>query len=107
MDFLFEILDRSDTNFTAHVEDRKSMSQWSMYLSSGPVRENSHQQNCVSSLVLVAACECAQDRIWVRQVLKSLNLQVKLPMLLYVDNNGGVDLVNNWNIGGHTRHVDV
>jgi hypothetical protein len=29
------------------------------------------------------------------------------PMILYVDNNGANDLVDNWSIGGRTRHVEV
>ena len=28
-------------------------------------------------------------------------------MILEVDNQGAVDLANNWSAGGHTRHVDV
>jgi hypothetical protein len=36
-----------------------------------------------------------------------MGLKVKLPMLLKMDNNGAVNLVNNWSVGGRTRHVDV
>ena len=28
-------------------------------------------------------------------------------MILEVDNKGAVDLANNWNVGGRTRHIDV
>ena len=28
-------------------------------------------------------------------------------MILEIDNQGAVDLANNWSIGGRTRHVDV
>jgi ribosome biogenesis protein Nip4 len=34
-----------------------------------------------------------------------MGLKVKVPMILKVDNKGVVDLVNNWSIGGRTRHV--
>jgi hypothetical protein len=50
---------------------------------------------------------CAQDMLYVRNVLKSMGLKVKLSMTLEMDNKGAVDLVNNWSIGGCTRHVDV
>jgi hypothetical protein len=36
-----------------------------------------------------------------------MELTVELPMLLYVDNKGAKDLMNNWSVGGRTRHVDV
>ena len=66
------------------LKTKKRISGWSVYLNSAPVRENSHQQNCVALYVteaeLVAASSCAQDMVWMKQVLKSLNLQVKLLM---------------------------
>ena len=40
-------------------------------------------------------------------LLKSLELEVKLPMVLEMDNKGAVDLANNWSMGGRTHHVDV
>ena len=36
-----------------------------------------------------------------------MELQVELPMILEVNNQGAVDLANNWSAGGRTRHVDV
>ena len=38
----------------------------------------------------------------VMQVLKSLKLKVKFPVLLEMDNKGTVDLVNNWSVCGQT-----
>jgi hypothetical protein len=32
---------------------------------------------------------------------------VKLPMTLYMDNRGGVDVLNNWSIAGNTRAISV
>jgi hypothetical protein len=32
---------------------------------------------------------------------------VQLPMILEVDNKGAVDLVNNYSVGGRTRHVET
>ena len=32
---------------------------------------------------------------------------MKLPMILEIDDQGAVDLANNWSAGGRTRHVDV
>ncbi len=42
-----------------------------------------------------------------KNVLESLGLRVKLPMVLELDNQGAVYLANNWSIGGRTRHIDV
>jgi hypothetical protein len=50
---------------------------------------------------------CVQDMLYMKNVLESLGLQVKLPMVLEMDNQGAVYLDNNWSIGGRTRHIDV
>ena len=42
-----------------------------------------------------------------RKVLEALDLKVKLPMLLEMDNKGAVDLANNWTVGGRTRHIET
>jgi hypothetical protein len=42
-----------------------------------------------------------------KNVLKSLGLWVRLPMVLEMDNQGAVYLANNWGIRGRTRHIDV
>ena len=36
-----------------------------------------------------------------------MGLNVKLPVIIKVDNKGAQDLVKNWSIGGCTRHVGV
>ena len=48
---------------------------------------------------------CAQDMMYALRVLALLELQVKPPMLLEIDNRGTVDLVNNWSVGVRKRHI--
>ena len=61
----------------------------------------------VTEAELIAAVECAQDMLFAKQVLESMGLKVKTPMILKVDNKGAVDLANNWSSAGRTRHVAV
>jgi hypothetical protein len=42
-----------------------------------------------------------------RNTLESIGLKVELPMFLEMDNKGAVDLVNNFSVGGRTKHVKV
>ena len=44
---------------------------------------------------------------YIYRLLQLLELEVKLPMVLEMDNKGAVDLANNWNMGGRTCHVDM
>ena len=41
------------------------------------------------------------------RVLELLELQVKPPMLLEIDNSGTVDLVKNWSVAVRTRHIET
>ena len=50
---------------------------------------------------------CAQDMMYALRVLELLDLQVKPPMLLDIDNRGTMDLVNNWSVGVRTRHIET
>jgi hypothetical protein len=61
----------------------------------------------VTESELVAAVSAAQDMLYEMRVLESIGLKVQLPMVLEVDNNGGVDLANNWSVGGCTHHISV
>jgi hypothetical protein len=68
-------------------------------------------QECVNLSVaeaeLMALIACVQEMIHVKQLIESMNLNVKLPMTIKVDNKRAKDLVNNRSIGGRTRHVGV
>ena len=55
----------------------------------------------------MSATSCAQNMLYVKRTVEPIGLQVKLPMILYVDNKGAVDLANNWTVSGRTRHVQV
>ena len=51
--------------------------------------------------------QCAQDMLFAMRVLESIGLKVQKPMLLYIDNKGAVDYVNNWSTSGRMRHVGI
>ena len=45
--------------------------------------------------------------LFVKNILKSLKLKVKLPILASIDNGRAVDVGNTWSVGGRTHHVEV
>ena len=61
----------------------------------------------VTEAECVAATSCVQDMIYGKNFLESLGLKVELPMILEMDNKGGVDIFNNWSIAGNTRAVSI
>ena len=110
-DFRFKLRGISDADYAKQVDDRKSVSGYSVFLEDAPIATKSKTQSNVTLSVaeaeLMAAVECAQTMLFARQILESLQLQVELPMLLEIDCKGTVDLNNNWSVGGRTRHVPV
>ncbi len=54
-----------------------------------------------------AGVTCVQDMLYMKNILESLGLKVKLPMVLKMDNQRVMYLANNWSVGGRTRHIDV
>eukprot|EP00957_Ditylum_brightwellii_P136724 10426340-Ditylum_brightwellii.AAC.2 len=45
--------------------------------------------------------------LYCKCILESMGLKVELPMVIYIDNSGAVDLANNWCTGGRTRHMET
>jgi hypothetical protein len=45
---------------------------------------------------------CVQDMLYAKDLLESVGLKVKLPMVLEINNKGAVDLINSLNVGGRT-----
>jgi len=102
---------RSDSDYAKDTQTRKSISGYRVLLEGAPVMFKSSTQKSVALSVCeaeqAARVLCAQDMLYVRHIIESMGLKVKLPMFLEMDNKGAVDLANNWSIGGGTRHVDV
>jgi hypothetical protein len=109
--FEFVIHGVSDSDFAKDPETRRSVSGYATFLCGAPVTMKSSMQNCVTLSVteaeLVSATNCAQHMMFNMRIVESMGLKVKKPMTLWVDNKGAIDLVNNWSVGGRTRHVDV
>lgn len=106
-----EIKGVSDANYATDVDTRKSVSGFSVFLNGAPVSFKSVQQKVVTlsttEAELYAITQCAQEMIFVMNVLESMELLVKKPMTLFCDNKGAVLLTHNWSVGGRTRHVEV
>jgi len=105
------IIGRSDSDYAKDPETRKSISGTSTSLCGAPIIQRSTMQKIVALSVtkaeLIAATSNAQDMIYMKRLLESMNLQVKLPMILEVDNKGAVYLINNYSVGGRTRHMET
>jgi hypothetical protein len=109
--FKFRITGKSDSDYAKDPDKNRSVSGYAAFLEDAPVTSKSRMQATVALSVteaeFIAACQCAQDMLFIMRILESMGLLVEKPMMLQVDNKAVVDLVNNWSVGGRTRHVSV
>ena len=61
----------------------------------------------VTEAETVAAVNCVQDMMFVKNILESMGLEMELRMRLEIDNKGAVDLVHNFSVGGTTKHMEI
>jgi hypothetical protein len=61
----------------------------------------------ITEAELVAATNFIQDMLYIRNILESMGLKIKLTMKVELDNKGSKDIINNWSVGERTRHVGV
>ena len=100
----FVISGRSDSDYAKEAScNCKSMSGHRVLLNGAPVMFlKSGTQQIVALLVckaeLYTGISCALDMLYVKHVIESIGLKVKLLMKLEMDNKGAVDLANNWSI---------
>jgi hypothetical protein len=108
--YLFKISGESDSNY-AKDPTRRSVNGGCTYLNGALIKMFCKMMPIIAlsttEAELFAAVLQAQDLMFAYHIMISLRLTVELPMILYVDNQGTVDLANNWSVGGRTRHVDV
>jgi hypothetical protein len=101
----------SDSDYAKDLDTRRSVSGYSVFLNGAPIAMKSKMQDVVTLSVteaeLIAATHCIQVMVYVKKVIESIGLEVELSMIIEVDNKGAKDLMNNWSVGGRTRHIDI
>ena len=45
--------------------------------------------------------------IYVKKLVKSIKMKVKLPMIVECNNKGDVNLVNGWSVSVHIKHINI
>ena len=109
--YKFKIKGISDSEHGKCKATRRSAGGHTVYLTNAPVLMTSRMQRIVATSVteaeMIEGCDCIQDMLFVMRLLTYMKLQVELPMVLYMDNQGAIDIINNWSSTGRTRHMDT
>jgi hypothetical protein len=46
---------------------------------------------------------CIQDMLYIRNILESMVLIIKLPIRVELNKKGAKDIINNWSVGGEYK----
>ena len=100
--FKFKIHGRSDSDYAANTDDRRSISGGRVFVNQSLVVMINAAQKSVTLSVTEAegasGVTTAQDMMYIYRTLASVGLSVELPMVLEMDNQGAVHLANNWSV---------
>ena len=100
-----------DSDYAKDLDSRRSITRIVTYLDGAPVLYWSSTQKMVSlsmtEMEMNAVVTSVQDALFVRSIVESLGLKVKLPMKVLNYDHGEIDLIHNWSIVGHTGHIEV
>jgi hypothetical protein len=100
-----------DSDFASDRETRISITGFILYLLGVPISWKSKAQKGVtlssSEAEYVALSEAAKEIKFVYQILRSMGVNVKLPIIVRVDNIGAIFMSENIAISDKSKHVDI
>ena len=107
----FNLWTITDASYAPSPDDRKSVISMMTFLEDCAIAVSCSTMKVIALSVteaeLYAAVTGVQDLMFTKSILESVGLRVALPMKVYIDNQGAIDLINNWSVGGRTRHIDI
>jgi hypothetical protein len=100
-----------DSDYAGDKDGRKSVSGFVIYIQGCLISWKSRKQKSVtlssSEAEYVAISEVCAEIMFLKQVLEFMEIKVKLPIIVKVDNVGAIYLANNAVSGPRMKHVDI
>lgn len=99
-----------DADWANDVDERKSTSGYLIQAFGNTIHWSSKKQPIVSlsstEAEYIAACSAATELIWFSKMFKNMKINLSLPMLLYEDNQGCIQVASNPETK-RSKHIDV
>ena len=107
----FSLYGYSDADWAGDISTRKSTSGYSFTLGGAKISWKSKRQSIVAlsttEAEYVALCHAAQEVVWLRRLLASVNLVQAEPTKVHEDNQGTMALSRNPKSHPRTKHIDI
>lgn len=101
----------ADANWTENKQDRKSNSGHIFFVFGAAVSWCCRKQPCVAlsstEAEFVSLCEAGQEAIWLRQLLRDFNVDMKTPTVIYEDNQSCLKFIEEERLSNRTKHIDI
>jgi hypothetical protein len=101
----------SDSEYAGDKDTRISVYGYVIYFCGSPVVWKSKSDRAVTlsstEAEYYAISECAKELIFLKHVIESMGIQIKLPILIKTDSVGAIYLSNNYTTSQRTKHIDV
>ena len=101
----------SDSDFASDKETRISVFGYIIYFCGIPIAWRSKGMKSVvlstTEAEYMALSEVVKELKFIVQLLQTMNIEVELPITVYVDNVGAIWLSNNRTMSGRTKHIDI
>lgn len=101
----------SDSEYAGDRETRISVYGYVIYYCGAPISWKSKSGRSVTlsstEAEYYACSEAAKELVFVQNLIKSMGIELTLPIQLHVDNTGAIYLANNYSTGQRTKHIDI
>ena len=101
----------SDSDYAGDPDTRRSVSGYILYVKGVPICWRSKAQRSItlssSEAEWIALSEATKEIMFVLQLLESMKIKIKLPIIVRVDNIGAIWMSQNINTTNRTKHVDI
>ena len=99
----------SDSDFESDKVTRISIFGYIIYFCGIPIALRSKEMKSVvlSTTEYIAVSEVVEELKFIVQLLQTMNIEVELPITVYVDNVGAIWLSNNRTTSDRTKHIGI
>ena len=101
----------SDSDFTSDKETRISVCGYIIYFCGIPIAWRSKGMKSVvlstTEAEYMALSEVVKELKFTVELLQTMNIEVELPITVYMDNVGAIWLSNNRTTSDKTKHIDI
>ena len=110
-DLPWELLCFTDSDYAGDLDSRRSVSGYIIFIQGVPVawRSKSHQSVTISSSEAerIALSKDVKDIIFILLLFKMMQVKVKYPVIVHINNSGAIFMENNVTTSLKTEHVNI